>query len=112
MVKEFLEEGNERLVILFDPAVERLDDRDRERFEQRVSAAAGLVLRCGDRRTPFRFLAPDRDFRDVDPPGGHRPVLEYLAAVQPDLAPGAAPFAPELDAVPGTVRLAARGGGR
>jgi uncharacterized protein (DUF58 family) len=108
MVKEFLEEGAEQVVIAFDPAVDRDDEPTRRRFEREVSVAAALVLRCGARRLPFRFLAPGREFHAVDPPGGHRPVLEYLATVQPVASPGAPPFGADLLGTPGLVRLGVR----
>jgi len=104
MVKEFLEERAEHLVIVFDPAVATLNAPTRSRFEQQVSLATALVIRCCERRTPLGFIAPDREFREIDPPGGHRPVLEYLATVQPAVGM-AASLAPELEGMPGLVRL-------
>lgn len=109
MVKEFLEEGAERLTILFDPHAPVDDAPTRRRFETLVSQAAALVLRCGERRVPFRFVAPGREFRDVDPPGGHRPVLEYLGTVEPAVGAPAA-FAPGIEHERGVVRLALAGG--
>ncbi len=106
MVKEFLETNTEHLLLVFDPTVDRLDARVRERFEEQVSLATTAVLRCADERTGFRFLAPDREFSEVDPPGGHRQVLEYLATVEPRVAPDAEPFAAELEGRPGVIRLA------
>lgn len=105
MVKEFLETDAEHLLLVFDPTVDRLDSHITERFEEQVSLATAAVLRCLDERTGFRFLAPDRQFSEVDPPGGHRPVLEYLATVQPRVAPESEPFAMELDGQPGVIRL-------
>jgi uncharacterized protein (DUF58 family) len=105
IVKEFLETNTEHLLLVFDPTVERLDARVRERFEEQVSLATTAVLRCADERTGFRFLAPDCEFSEVDPPGGHRQVLEYLATVEPQLAPFAQPFAAELAGTPGVIHL-------
>jgi uncharacterized protein (DUF58 family) len=105
MVKEFLEANAEHLLLVFDPAVDRLDPEIRTRFEEQVSLATAAVLRCAEERTPFRFLAPEREFSEVDPPGGHRPVLEYLATVEPRVAPGEAAFAADLEGMPGVIRL-------
>ncbi len=105
MVKEFLETNTEHLLLIFDPTVDRLDALVRERFEEQVSLATTAVLRCADERTGFRFLAPDCEFSEVDPPGGHRQVLEYLATVEPQVAPDTEPFAAELDGRPGVIRL-------
>jgi uncharacterized protein (DUF58 family) len=105
MVKEFLEEGTEHLVLIFDPTVQEDSRRIRERFEGQVSLATALVLRCAENRVPFRFLAPGRDFPEVDPPGGHRAILEYLATVEPRVAPAEGPFARDLDGQAGTIRL-------
>jgi len=105
MVKDFLETNAEHLLLVFDPTVDRLTARVREIFEEQVSLATAAVLRCTEQRTGFRFLAPDQEFSEVDPPGGHRPVLEYLATVQPRVAPEAEPFAAELMGRPGVIRL-------
>jgi uncharacterized protein (DUF58 family) len=105
MVKEFLEANAEHLLLIFDPAVDRLTPEIRSRFEEQVSLATAVVLRCTEGRTAFRFLAPDREFSEVDPPGGHRPVLEYLATVEPRPAAGEATFAADLDGLPGVIRL-------
>jgi hypothetical protein len=76
----------------------------RRRFEGLVSQAAALVWRCVDARTPLRFIAPGREFQDLDPPGGHRPILEYLAEVTPTFGP-VRPLSPDLETGPGVVRL-------
>jgi uncharacterized protein (DUF58 family) len=108
MVKEFLETNAEHLLLVFDPAVERLDAEVRARFEQQVSLATAAVLRCAEERTGFRFLAPGQEFPEVDPPGGHRSVLEYLATVQPNVVPKGPPFAEDLEGMPGVIRLGIR----
>jgi len=108
MVKECLEEGAARLTIVFDPGAPADSPAVRARFEALVSHAATLVWRCADVRRPLRFIAPEKEFRDLDPPGGHRPILDYLAQVDPTFGP-ARPLAPDLDAEPGVVRLALGG---
>ncbi len=108
MVKEFLETHAEHLLLIFDPSVEALNEETRQRFEQQVSLATAAILRCVEERTPFRFMAPDTALLEVDPPGGHHPALEYLATVMPQLAQDTAPFAEELDGMPGVIRLGLR----
>ena len=108
MVKEFLEANSEHLLLIFDPTVEKLDEETRRRFEKQVSLATAAVLRCAEERTPFRFMAPDTELLEVDPPGGHRPALEYLATIMPRTAQGSAPFAEDLDGLPGVIRLGLR----
>ncbi len=105
MVKEFLEEGADRLVIVFDPRVKRLDEPTLSSFEREVSRATALILRCGERRTPLGFIAPGREFPEIDLPGGHRPALEYLATILPVAGVRDAPLAPELRGMPGVVHL-------
>jgi uncharacterized protein (DUF58 family) len=107
MLKEFLEEGVEHLVIVFDPRVPRRMPALGPRFEDTVSLAAALVYRCSERGIPYRFLAPGREFPMVDPPGGHRAVLEYLSTVEPEVDPSAAPLAADLEDVPGVIRFQA-----
>ena len=105
MVKEFLEEGVERLTIAFDPGLPEDTPSGRRSFEREVSLAAALIYRCGARGVPFRFLAPEREFPMVDPPGGHRPVLEYLAVVGPEVRSEEWDFGPDLEGASGVVRL-------
>jgi len=105
MMKECLEEAAARLTIVFDPVAPADSPSARDRFEALVSHAAALVWRCADLRTPLRFIAPGREFDDLDPPGGHRPILEYLAEVAPVFGP-VRPLAPDLEGEPGVVRLA------
>jgi uncharacterized protein (DUF58 family) len=107
MVKECLEEGAARLTIVFDPWAPAESPVVRGRFEALVSDAAALVWRCADGRTPLRFIAPEREFHDLDPPGGHRPILDYLAQVAPVFDP-AGPLVPDLEGEPGVVRLGLR----
>ena len=60
---------------------------------------------------PFRFLAPEREFPMVDPPGGHRPVLEYLAVVGPEVRSEEWDFGPDLEGASAVVRLGRQGFG-
>jgi len=105
MVKECLEEGATQLTLVFDPSAPVDSPAVRGRFEALVSEAAALVWRCADRNLPLRFIAPENEFRDLDPPGGHRPILDYLAQVEPTFGPASA-LLPDLEGEPGIVRLA------